>query len=1009
MERSDSAELDEHSQEDDTSESWRTHKKHFFILSNAGKPIYSRYGDEHKLAGFAAILQAIMSFVENSGDVIRVIRAGKHQVVFLVKGPLYLVSISATDEPASALEGQLELLHGQVMMILTSAVDRCLLKNPKFDMKPLLAGTENCFSLLVHSFSWDFATFLHAYTSLWMPHSSRKAATAAIEDLYDGLLYGLLLCGPKVVTLFNARKTILHPDDILLLTSVVEREVVHAIEVVPGSKVPRGRIYRMSPAELDELRRQLKELTEKGWIRPSTSPYGAPVLFVPKKGGPLRMCVDYRGLDAITVKNAEPLPRIDDLLDRVQGCRYFTKIDLKSGYHQIAVRPEDQHKTAFQTRYGLYEFVVTPFGLCNAPGTFQHAMNRIFHVYLDKFIVVYLDDILIFSRIVEEHAEHLKIVLGLLRQHQYKVNLDKFEFGRTKILYLGHEISADGLRPEDAKVASIRDWPRHQTVTEVRSFLGMTGYYRPFVKNYSTKASPLTDLTRLDTPWEWTEECEASFKQLKYALTHYEVLKLPDPDKPFVVTADASQYGIGAVLAQQEGPKLRPIEYMSKKMPSKKLAASTYERELYALYRALVHWRHYLLGRFFYVRSDHETLCWIKMQPVLSDTLERWIQVIDMYDYQLDPIKGPYNKVANALSRRADDLGALVTEFGISNDLTRSLVEAYQGDTVMSEIIHKFLQAKDKKTLDEFTMVDGLLFLEKAGFKRLCGDICLILVTAYSDAFYQLKEARLRIERDLRNSGVIQDIVQSYGRGSVRVEDIPYPVPSFRDAFYSGLSSPAFSSTSSFASSSAAFGATLATGLAGSNDTAPPNSVRHMEANNTRQVEANNARQVAANDARQVEANNARQVEANNTRQVASNEADEPVRLEQTAVSALGGPGGLWHFLYRSRFLDQYVSSEFSPPLTTREARKSLFRSYQRVFVSMQGGGGMSSGTKMECRRTEQHFLLAWRTSDFELFAMFDPLAEKEYAVAVCNRICIWVRENECDVFLVSNNGPMTW
>ncbi|GBG76275.1 hypothetical protein CBR_g22023 [Chara braunii] len=243
-------------------------------------------------------------------------------------------------------------------------------------------------------------------------------------------------------------------------TGVVEREVVHAIEVVPGSKVPRGRIYRMSSVELDELRRQLKELTEKGWIRPSTSPYGAPVLFVPKKGGTLRMCIDYRGLNAITVKNAEPLPRINDRLDRVQGCRYSTKIALKSGYHQIAIRPEDQHKTAFQTRYGLYEFVVMPFGLCNAPGTFQHAMNRIFHDYLDTFIVVYLDDILIFSKTAEEHAEHLNTVLGLLRQHQYKINLEKCEFGRTKILHLGHEISADGLRPEDAKVASIRDWPR---------------------------------------------------------------------------------------------------------------------------------------------------------------------------------------------------------------------------------------------------------------------------------------------------------------------------------------------------------------------------------------------------------------------------------------------------------------------------------------------------------------------------------------------------------------------
>ncbi|GBG93512.1 hypothetical protein CBR_g72526 [Chara braunii] len=358
-------------------------------------------------------------------------------------------------------------------------------------------------------------------------------------------------------------------------TRVVEREVVHAIEIIPGSKTPKGGIYRITPAELDELQRQLKELTEKGWIRPSSSPYGSPVLFVLKKGGTLRMCIDYRGLNAITVKNAEPLPRIDDLLDRVQGCKYYSKIDLKSEYHQIAIRPEDQHKTTFQTRYGLYEFVVMPFGLCNAPCTFHYAMNRIFHDHLDKFVVVYLDDILIFSKFVEEHAQHVEKVLSLLRQHKYKVNLEKCEFGRTKILYLGHEVSAEGIRPEDAKVASIRDWPRPQAVTEVRSFLGMCGYYRNFVKNYSTVASPLTDLTRLDTPWDWSDECEGAFKRLKHALMNHEVLMVPDPQKPFIVTIDASQYGIGTVLAQQDGKKLTPIEYMSKKMPSKKLAKST--------------------------------------------------------------------------------------------------------------------------------------------------------------------------------------------------------------------------------------------------------------------------------------------------------------------------------------------------------------------------------------------------------------------------------------------------
>ncbi|GBG86897.1 hypothetical protein CBR_g42179 [Chara braunii] len=466
-------------------------------------------------------------------------------------------------------------------------------------------------------------------------------------------------------------------------TGVVEREVVHAIEIIPWSSIPKGRIYWMSPDELDELRRQLKEFIKKGWIRQSVSPYGSPVLFVPKKGGTLRMCIDYRGLHAITVKNREPLPRIDDLLDRVQGCRYFNKIDMKSRYHLIVMRPEDQHKTAFQTRYGLYLFVVIPLGLCNAPRTFQHAMNRIFHDHLDKSIIVYLDDILIFSRTIEEHAAHLDKVLSLLPQHKFKINGGKCEFGRTRILYLGHEISAEDLKPDDAKVANIRDWPRPQSVSEMRSFFGMTDYYRNFVKNYSIVAAPLTDLTRLDTPWESTDRCKAAFRHLNHALTHHEVLKLPDPDKPFIVTTEASPYGIGAVLEQQEGPKLRPVEYMSKKMPSQKLVKSTYEKELYAIYKALS------LG------------------------------VVEQYDFEPQYIKGEYNKVADALSRGPNFSGALITEFGLADDVTRSLVEAYREDQLMSEIIRR-LEAKDKVTSAEIELVNDLRFLEKAGNKRLC-------------------------------------------------------------------------------------------------------------------------------------------------------------------------------------------------------------------------------------------------------------------------------------------------
>ncbi|GBG65854.1 hypothetical protein CBR_g53826 [Chara braunii] len=277
-------------------------------------------------------------------------------------------------------------------------------------------------------------------------------------------------------------------------------------------------------------------------------------------------------------------------------------------------------------------------------------------------------------------------------------------------------VAKKGLKPDDAKVASIRDWPRPQSVTEMRSFLGMTDYYRTFVKNYSIVAAPLTYLTRLDTLWEWTDKCEAAFRHLKHALTHYEVMKLPDPDKPFVVTMDASQYGIGAILAQQEGPKLRPVEYMSKKMSSQKLAKSTYEKELYAVYKALTHWRHYLLGRIFILRTDHETLRWRRTQPVLFDALKRWIEVIEHYNFDPQYLKGEYNKLVDALSRRPDFSGALTTEFDLTDDVTRSLVEAYREDQFMTGIIRK-LQAKDKKTSVEFELVNGLLFLEKAGNK----------------------------------------------------------------------------------------------------------------------------------------------------------------------------------------------------------------------------------------------------------------------------------------------------
>ncbi|GBG79893.1 hypothetical protein CBR_g30158 [Chara braunii] len=410
-------------------------------------------------------------------------------------------------------------------------------------------------------------------------------------------------------------------------SGVVPRPIQHRIEIEPGSGTPKGAVYRMSPRELEELRKQLDELLEKGWIRLSSCPFGAPVLFVPKKEGELRMCIDYRGLHAITVKNVEPLPRIEDFLDRVQGCIYFSKIDLKSGYHQVEVHPDDQYKTTFQTRYGHYDFIVMPFGPTNTPATFQRCMNDLFRPWLDRFVVVYLDDILVFSRTLQEHQGHLRQDLEKLREANFKINAKKCEWAETQVLYLGHVLDEDGIKPEDSKIAAIRDWPTPRTLTELRSFLGLANYYRKFVRNFSTIAAPLRRLLKKEAVWQWDKDCTSALKKLKCALIEYLVLKVADLSLPFVVTTDASQYSIGVVLQQDDDNGYRPVEFMSK------VATSTYERELYALRQSLEHWKHYLLGRHFKVYSDHETLRWLKRQAKMKPKLTRWAAEIDQYDF----------------------------------------------------------------------------------------------------------------------------------------------------------------------------------------------------------------------------------------------------------------------------------------------------------------------------------------------------------------------------------------
>eukprot|EP00889_Picochlorum_renovo_P006341 jgi/Picre1/33371/NNA_008695.t1 len=257
----------------------------------------------------------------------------------------------------------------------------------------------------------------------------------------------------------------------------------------------------MAPKLLEELKVQLDELLEKKFIQPSVSPYGALVLFSKKKNGKIRLCVDYRALNDQTVKNRYPIPRADDLLDQLRGAKYFTSLDMTSGYHQIPIAPEDRHKTAFRTRYGSFEFLVMPFGLTNAPATFQAWMNSILAPYLDTFVIVYLDDILIFSKTEEEHKKHVQMVLDTLTQHRAYLNLSKCSFVQQRITFLGYEISSDGVCADAGLVSKILKFPVPETKTYVRSFLGAAGFYRRFVKDFAKIAAPLFDLTKENVPF----------------------------------------------------------------------------------------------------------------------------------------------------------------------------------------------------------------------------------------------------------------------------------------------------------------------------------------------------------------------------------------------------------------------------------------------------------------------------------------------------------------------------
>ncbi|KAA0047116.1 reverse transcriptase [Cucumis melo var. makuwa] len=429
------------------------------------------------------------------------------------------------------------------------------------------------------------------------------------------------------------------------------REVEFSIELESGT-VPIFRApYRMAPAELKELKVLLQELPDKGFIRPSVSPWGAPVLFVKKKDGSMRLCIDYRELNKVTVKNRYPLPRIDDLFDQLQGATMFSKIDLRSGYHQLRIKD-----------------------------VFMDLMNRVFREFLDTFFIVFIDDILIYSKMEAEHEEHLHMVLQTLRDNKWYAKFSKCEFWLKKVSFLGHVVSKAGVSVDPAKIKAVTSWTRPSTVSEVRSFLGLAGYYRQFVEHFSRIATLLTQLTRKGAPFVWSKACEDSFQNLKQKLVTAPVLTVPDGSGSFVIYSDASKKGLGCVLMQQG----KVVAYASRQLKSREQNYPTHDLELAAVVFALKIWRHYLYGEKIKIFTDHKSLKYFFTQKELNMRQRIWLEFVMDYDCEILYHPGKANVVADALSRKVSHSASLITrQAPLHQDLERAEIAVSVGAVSM--------------------------------------------------------------------------------------------------------------------------------------------------------------------------------------------------------------------------------------------------------------------------------------------------------------------------------------
>ncbi|UTT96377.1 hypothetical protein NDA17_005203 [Ustilago hordei] len=441
----------------------------------------------------------------------------------------------------------------------------------------------------------------------------------------------------------------------------VEMEVEHDLhlELIEGGKPPQGPLYLKGPKEMSELRRYLDENLEKGFIRPSKSLARSPVLFIPKKDGGLRLCVDYRGLNEITVKNRAPLPLIEEQLFLPRKARIYTKLDLRAAYNLIQIAKGDEWKTAFGTQLGLYEYLVMPFGLANAPAHFQSFINDIFRDIIGVYVVVYLDDFLIFSDTEEAHVKHVTEVLTRLRSNRLFAKLSKCEFHTKTVEFLGYIIKPMGIEMDPEKVHTVKEWPMPESIHDIQRFLGFANFYQRFIAHFAHIAKPLTSLVK---PIEWfkkfelPEEAQQAFHKLIQAFTSAGVLQHFDYHLPTRLETDASDFAIAGVLKQEHEGRWHPVAFYSRKMSSAEKNYEIHDKELLAVVACLTQWRHMLAGlpSQLVILTDHEALKYFKSQRCITGQQARWAILLADFDFILQYRPGDKGGEPDALTRRTD-------------------------------------------------------------------------------------------------------------------------------------------------------------------------------------------------------------------------------------------------------------------------------------------------------------------------------------------------------------------